>query len=145
MRKYGKEIEASDVMLSFTCGGGTQALVDVIKTKEVMPGNNTLFQGEITKQTIQEAHFSQKCSLCGDCMLSETGGICPVTLCPKGLLNGPCGGIKNGKCEVDSELDCVWLLIYDRLKKLGRLKGIKKRFPPKDHSKNKKPQNLSLK
>jgi len=141
-RKYLKEIDASGIILSLACGGGTQALLEVIERKEVMPGNDTLFQGEITSLSLKKSQFSQKCSLCGECMLWETGGICPVTRCPKGLVNGPCGGVKNGKCEVDSDLDCVWILIYSRLKDLGRLGEMKKIKLPKDNTKRKNPQNL---
>ena len=139
-RKHKDAIDSADAIVSFACGGGTQAVVDVIDKKEVFPGTDTLFQGEISEVSLKSGRFDQKCSLCGDCVLVETGGICPVTRCPKGLINGPCGGIKNGKCEVDPELECVWLLIYDRLKELGREEGMKKARSPKDHSKSKKPQ-----
>jgi hypothetical protein len=83
--------------------------------------------------------------MCGECILAITGGICPVTRCPKGLLNGPCGGIKNGKCEVNKETDCVWILIYERLKSLGRLDEMRKVKRPKNYSKAKRPQNLKTK
>ena len=143
-RKHRDEVDSSDAILSYACGGGTQALVELIEEREVFPGNDTLFQGEIAKMTLKEAEFVQKCSLCGECLLASTGGICPVTRCPKGLLNGPCGGIKDGKCEVSSDIDCVWLTIYERLKSLGLLDNMKKIRQPKDHSKSKKPQKLSL-
>jgi len=141
-RKNSKEIDSADAILSLSCGGGTQAIIEIIKEKEVFPVNDTLFQGEITKLTLQKAQFDQKCSLCGDCMLAATGGICPVTRCAKGLVNGPCGGVKNGKCEVNNELDCAWILIYERLKKLGRLDEMKKIRSSKDYSKNVSPQKL---
>ena len=75
--------------MCFTCGGGTQAVAENVKDKEVYPGNDTLFQGEITASNLKERAFEQKCSLCGECILPVTGGICPVTRCPKGLVNGP--------------------------------------------------------
>jgi methylene-tetrahydrofolate reductase-like protein len=78
-------------------------------------------------------------------MLAETGGICPVTRCPKGLVNGPCGGIKDGKCETDPDVDCVWILIYNRLKERGGLDSLKKLRPPKDNSKHRKPQEWVVK
>lgn len=143
-RKHSKEIEEADAVISFTCGGGAQAIVETIKGSKVYPGSDTLFQGELTKSTVRVRQFEQKCSLCGECILSVTGGICPVTRCPKGLVNGPCGGIKNGKCEVDPDLDCIWLVIYDRLKELGRLDEMKAVREPKDHSKNRKPQNITV-
>ncbi|MFH1847226.1 MAG: methylenetetrahydrofolate reductase C-terminal domain-containing protein [Candidatus Omnitrophota bacterium] len=144
-RKMNKEIEDSDIVLSLACGGGTQAIAEVIKTKEIYPANNTLFQGEISELSLKRAKFDQKCSLCGDCVLGLTNGICPVTCCPKELVNGPCGGVKNGKCETDKNLDCAWLLIYERLKEFGRLKDLKTIKAPKDHSKNRKPRDLVIK
>ena len=143
-RKRKEEIDTADAILSFACGGGSQAILEIIPDKEVVACTDTLFQGEITKLTPKGGQFDQKCSLCGECGLSSTGGICPVTRCPKGLLNGPCGGVKEGKCEVDRDLDCVWILIYERLKKLGRLDDIKKARAPKDHRKNSKPQSLNI-
>jgi len=143
-RNKGKEIDAADAVLSLACGGGTQAVVEIIKGKEIFPGNDTLFQGEVTKMSHRGGQFEQKCSLCGECVLDATGGICPVTRCPKGLLNGPCGGVKNGKCEVDSELDCVWTTIYERLKELGRLEEMSKIRLPKDHSKTRNPRSLVI-
>ncbi|MDD3088885.1 MAG: methylenetetrahydrofolate reductase C-terminal domain-containing protein [Candidatus Omnitrophica bacterium] len=137
------EINSSDAVLSFACGGGTQALAEGLAEKDIYPGNDTLFQGEVAEHSPRRSRFEQRCSTCGDCMLAVTGDLCPVTRCPKGLTNGPCGGVKNGKCEVDAELDCVWLLIYRRLKTLGRLEEMKKASAPKDHSKNKKPQRLT--
>lgn len=144
-RDKKKEIASASVILSLACGGGTQAVAGAIPEKKVHPGNDTLFQGDAQKLSLQEAEFAQKCSLCGECVLAVTGGICPVTRCSKGLVNGPCGGIKDGKCEIDSEVDCAWLLIYDRLNELGRLDEMKKIRAPKDHSKSKRPQNLVVK
>jgi len=143
-RKSPSEINDAEVVLSLACGGGTQALTEILE-KEVIPCNDTLFQGEITEITLKSARFDQKCSLCGECMLATTGGLCPVTLCPKGLLNGPCGGVKDGKCETDPDLDCVWILIYKKLKSQNREKELKKIREPRDHSKNKKPQSLRIK
>ncbi|MCK5450960.1 MAG: methylenetetrahydrofolate reductase C-terminal domain-containing protein [Candidatus Omnitrophica bacterium] len=141
-REKKNEINFSDVIISLSCGGGAQAISEIITDIEIVSGNDTLFQGEITKIAPKESRFDQKCSLCGECILTSTGAVCPVTRCPKGLLNGPCGGVKNGKCETDNELDCVWLKIYDRLKKFDRVNEMKEIKLPKDHSKNKFPQSL---
>lgn len=140
-----EEIDESEGIVSLACGGGNQAVSEIIKDKEIFPANDTLFQGEITSLTLKESRFDQKCSLCGECVLAETGAICPTTRCSKGLVNGPCGGVKNGKCEVDARVDCAWLLIYEKLKRMGRLDTMKRIKPPKDHSKAKKPQNLIVK
>jgi len=80
--------------------------------------------------------------MCAECVLNETAGICPVTLCAKGLLNGPCGGVNGGKCEVDSGKDCAWVLIYNELKKSKKLENYKKIREPKDFSKTLKPHKL---
>ncbi|MFH1878373.1 MAG: methylenetetrahydrofolate reductase C-terminal domain-containing protein [Candidatus Omnitrophota bacterium] len=144
-RKHSKEIDASDAILSLACGGGTQTLTDIITGKDIFPANDTLFQGEIAEKSLKQSRFEQKCSLCGDCMLGLTGGICPITRCPKSLINGPCGGVIDGKCEVDRQKDCVWILIYKKLKETGKLHMLKETRPLKDHSKNKHPQDLTIK
>jgi hypothetical protein len=81
---------------------------------------------------------------CGECLLGQFAGICPMTQCAKGLLNGPCGGASNGKCEADPTRDCAWELIYGRLKKLGALETIKQFVPPKDYSKMARPRNIEV-
>ncbi|KJJ85447.1 zinc-finger protein [Candidatus Omnitrophus magneticus] len=139
-RNNEKLLALTDAVISFTCGGGTQAVSDVLGMIKVYPGNDTLFQGEITSITTKERRFEQKCSLCGNCLLAVTGAICPVTRCPKELVNGPCGGHKNGKCEIDKTLECAWLKIYEKLKKNNELDKMKKIKPPKDYSKNLKPR-----
>ena len=144
-RREKKEIDSSDAVLSMTCGGGTQGIIEIIEDADVSPANDTLFQGEITKNTLREAKFDQKCSLCGECTLTETGAICPVTRCPKSLINGPCGGVKWGKCEIDKDQDCVWVKIYDRLKRTDKLDSMKNIRMPRDHGKNKTPRSLTIK
>ena len=86
-----------------------------------------------------------QCQECGECILNETGGICPVTKCAKGLLNGSCGGAENGKCEVDSVRDCAWILIYNRMAALGELDKLRRFMVPKDYSKMAKPRILKIK
>ncbi|MGO8821110.1 MAG: methylenetetrahydrofolate reductase C-terminal domain-containing protein [Desulfomonilaceae bacterium] len=86
----------------------------------------------------------EQCQECGECVLNETGGICPVTKCAKSLLNGPCGGAENGKCEVDRDRDCAWILIYNRLAALGELDSIFSYKDPKDYAKFNKPRSLRL-
>jgi hypothetical protein len=83
----------------------------------VIPGVNTISMGAPEEQGI----YMEKCGGCGDCVLHLTGGICPVARCSKSLLNGPCGGSQNGKCEIDPETPCGWDLIYRSLKEQGRL------------------------
>jgi hypothetical protein len=106
----------------------------------VLPGCNTLFGAVLDSA----GNFYEKCSLCGECVLDETGGICPITLCAKGLLNGPCGGMDKGKCEVDKDRDCAWVLIYKELEKKGKLGDLKKIKAPKDFKKTTKPHKLIM-
>jgi hypothetical protein len=89
---------------------------------------NTTFIGVLESQGL----FTEECSGCGDCELARFGGICPVTRCAKKLLNGPCGGSQDGKCELDDDIPCAWQLIIDRLKVLGQLDNLKAYIGPKD-------------
>ena len=92
-----------------------------------MPGINTDFLGA----NLDVGEWAEYCQNCGDCVLADTGGICPIARCSKSLLNGPCGGSANGKCEIDPTVDCAWQLIYDRMKALGRLDRLSEVHPPK--------------
>ncbi len=121
-------IGRNDVVLSLACGAGVQAIAERFPTAPVLPGVNTTFIGIQDRPGI----FSERCSGCGDCELARFGGICPVTRCSKKLLNGPCGGSQNGKCEVDPSIDCAWHLIIERLTALGQLDNLKTYIPPKN-------------
>jgi hypothetical protein len=112
------QIEDVEAILSLSCGLGVQTIAEVLPEVLVFPGQNTLFIGTEMRE---EGTFEERCAACGDCILYLTGGICPIARCAKGLLNGPCGGATNGKCEVDPDKDCAWCLIIDRLEKLGKL------------------------
>ncbi|MBC8248903.1 MAG: methylenetetrahydrofolate reductase C-terminal domain-containing protein [Anaerolineales bacterium] len=125
-----EQIAGSDVVVSLACGIGVQALVERFPDVWVVPGLNTTFLGMPQEQGI----WVERCQACGDCILGLTGGICPIARCSKQLLNGPCGGSQNGKCEIDPELDCAWHLIYERLKKMDRLDLMLKYQPAKDWS-----------
>ena len=84
---------------------------------------------------VQHALWEERCAGCGDCVLEWTGGACPIARCAKKLLNGPCGGSQNGKCETsspDNEIPCVWQLIYDRLGRLKKLDNLNMVRQPKD-------------
>jgi ferredoxin len=110
------QLDEADGILVMSCAFGVQTVAN-FASQPVYPALNTLFMGK--EET--PGHFSEICRQCGDCTLAWTGGICPVTACPKGLVNGPCGGTNDGKCEVDREKDCAWTLIYQKLEKQGRL------------------------
>ena len=136
-----KLIESSDAILVMACGLGIQSVKENLRSdKPVHVGCDTLFMGAIDSNGV----FLEKCSACGDCVLELTGLICPLTRCPKGLLNGPCGGQDKGKCEVDKNRDCTWILIYNELKKQNRLDLLKQIRPPKDHSKSTKPREARI-
>jgi ferredoxin len=120
-----------DAIVSLACGVGPQYLAERYRDKYVIPAMNTNFAGGSKQQGVWE----EKCVLCGDCTIHMTAGICAITRCPKSILNGPCGGAQNGKCEIDRDLDCAWDLIYTRLKEQGRLDVLKAITPPKDWSK----------
>ncbi|MBI5359885.1 MAG: methylenetetrahydrofolate reductase C-terminal domain-containing protein [Planctomycetes bacterium] len=136
-----QQIDDSDSILVMSCGLCVAAVIDAVEqVKPVHPGTDTGFGGE----TIRFGQFTERCSMCGECILEDTGGICPVTMCSKGLLNGPCGGYKNGKCEVDPELDCGWMMIYERLGKLNKLDKMEPLRKPKNFAKWKRPRKLVL-
>lgn len=136
-----KEVKEADSILVLACGLGAQSVKDNDRfAKIVHIACDTLFMGAVDK----EGAFKEKCSACGECVLELTGGICPITLCAKGILNGPCGGMDKGKCEVDRQRDCAWVLIYNELKKQGKLDNLRKIQPPKDYSKTGKPRSLKL-
>jgi methionine synthase I (cobalamin-dependent) len=71
---------------------------------------------------------------CGACVLNDYGGICPVTRCAKRMLNGPCGGSREDRCEARPDLPCAWQLIFKRLKDIGQLDRLEKITMPKDWS-----------
>lgn len=137
LNSHSKKLKDSDAVLVMACGAGVQTLSDFIE-KPTYPGLNSLFLGK----TKRLGKFSELCVMCGDCVLEYTAGICPISRCSKGLLNGPCGGSHNGKCEVDPSYDCAWQLIYERLKKLGQLEKFKKIRARKDYSKVIRPRKV---
>lgn len=126
-----KELVASvDAVVSTACGIGVQGMAERFEDKPIFPGVNTTFLG----MPVQPGEFVERCQACGDCILDLTGGVCPVARCAKSLMNGPCGGSQNGKCEVNPETPCAWQLIYDRLSKLGQLERLMDIMPAKNWS-----------
>lgn len=117
IRSYLKVPEGTDAVLSLACGVGVQIVADVLEPLPVIPALTTTFMGGSDEPGV----WREKCRGCGDCLLASTAGICPIALCAKRLLNGPCGGSRGGYCEVGSETPCAWARIYDRLEKQGRL------------------------
>ncbi|UCH81216.1 MAG: methylenetetrahydrofolate reductase C-terminal domain-containing protein [Nitrospiraceae bacterium] len=139
LKKDKEACAKAEAIIVMSCGAGTQSAVEIFPDKPVFPSNDSLFLGNMTRFQM----FDERCSLCGKCVLDKTGGICPVTACPKGLLNGPCGGTDNGKCEVSPDIECAWVRIYERMKKTDQLEDFKKVLEPKDWSASRKPATLN--
>ena len=121
LQRHNDAIEAADAVLVFSCGVGVQTVAENYPHKRVCACCDTYalpgFQG-VTP-------LEHDCGQCGQCYLNLTGGICPITACSKSLLNGQCGGAKNGKCEVDPNMECGWERITRRLAQIGRLDVLK--------------------
>ena len=130
LRSKVEQIKAADSMLVMTCGVGVQAVAASVN-KVCHPACDTVSLGG----SRGEWKGSERCQECGECLLEYTGGICPLTACTKGLINGQCGGASKGKCELDPKRDCGWELIYQRLKDLNQLDKLRRFIPPKDYSK----------
>ena len=139
LNEYGQQIDQADVLLIMTCAFGVQTIARQLQ-KMVVPALDTIFIGK--ENGIGQ--FDEICTQCGTCILGETGGICPVTSCHKGLVNGPCGGTNNGKCEIDPEKDCAWTLIYNRLKELGQLDLMRTLQKPRNHQGEPSPGKMIL-
>ena len=108
--------EGTENVLVISCGLGIQTIADLADKPVYAASNSLNYTGHhgmaLTKKS---------CDACAQCYLNVTGGICPIVDCSKSLVNGQCGGAKNGKCEVDPNKDCAWEKIYRRLEKQGRL------------------------
>jgi hypothetical protein len=140
LKPFKEAMDKTDCIIVMSCGAGTQTAVDLYEDKAVFPANDSLFLGNMTRLQI----FDERCSLCGKCILDKTGGICPITACPKGLLNGPCGGCKDGNCEISPDIKCAWVRIYERMKKLDKLQEFcEVTLEAKDWSASQKPRALT--
>jgi ferredoxin len=130
LKEFSKDLDRSDKILVLACGNGVQTVAELLTKKEVLTGTDTLFLGEISRVN----EFDKRCMLCGECLLDTFGGLCPVSRCPKSMLNGPCGGSSGGKCEISREMECVWDRIYQELKNKGKLQDLDVIQKPKDWS-----------
>lgn len=141
LAKNIKALRSAETVLVLACGLGVQSVKDNDRIGlAILPALNTLFGAVLDAQ----GNFYEKCSLCGQCLLEKTSAICPITLCPKGLLNGPCGGMNQGKCEIDKDQDCAWVLIYQGLEKQKRLSRLKEIQQPRDFQKATRPHKLVM-
>ncbi len=130
-----------DAVLSLGCGIGVQAVAERFPYLPVLPGVNTSFMGMPKDWGI----WDERCAACGDCRLAETAGICPITRCTKGILNGPCAGTKAGRCEASKDMDCGWVLIYQRLENLKQLEKMRRYYPPRNFRVIPRPRRVSIK
>ena len=121
LERHAAAIEKAETILVMSCGVGVQTVADLYPGKRVCASCDTYalpgFQG-VTP-------LEYDCRQCGECYLNLTGGICPITACSKSLVNGQCGGAKNGMCEVDPNMECGWERIQRRLAQIGRLDVLK--------------------
>lgn len=137
LRQHKEAMAKTDALLVLSCGAGVQSAVENVKDKPVYPGCNSIFIAD----SMRKGNLHEWCSTCGECVIANYGGICPITRCPKGQLEGPCGGTDKGKCEVDPEQDCVWTLIYQRFEKVpGKEKLASTLMGPQNFQKAKHPR-----
>ncbi|MFC2002146.1 methylenetetrahydrofolate reductase C-terminal domain-containing protein [Chloroflexota bacterium] len=139
MKENSAALQSASCILAMTCALGVHRMSSYIG-HPVIPALDTLFIA--VEDT--PGYFREVCDQCGQCILGETAGICPITMCHKGLVNGPCGGTNNGKCEVDKEKDCAWTLIYQRLKEQDRLDLMRKYYPPRNHQVIPRPRTVKI-
>lgn len=128
IKEAAEAIARNNAVLSLACGAGVQMVASRFKKVPVLPGVDTTFIGILEDQGL----FTEKCLGCGNCIVDQFGGVCPVSRCAKKLLNGPCGGSRDGKCEVNPETDCAWQIIIDRTKEAGQMDKLKAYVPPRD-------------
>jgi ferredoxin len=132
-------VAQADCIVSMSCGDGVQTVAGNASIP-VYPANNTMFLGEVERVGL----FTEACRFCGDCVLANTGGICPVTKCAKSLTSGPCGGAKDGRCEVNPDNRCAWIMIYEKLQEFGQLDRLDSLTQPKGYSEYAYPRTINL-
>jgi len=121
-------IARNQAVLSLACGAGVQMVASRFAKTPALPGVNTTFIGILEKKGV----FTEKCLGCGNCIVDDFAGVCPISRCAKKLLNGPCGGSQNGKCEVNPETECAWQIIIERSKAFGQMDKLTAYVPPRD-------------
>jgi hypothetical protein len=138
LRRNRDAVASADAILVLSCGAGVQTVAGLADVP-VYPALNTLFLAQLQNLSVCD----ERCRLCGACILAETAAICPITLCPKGLTNGPCGGYEDGKCEVDRDRDCAWVAIYERMESLGQRARFVAIREPKDWRSDRHPGHVN--
>ena len=133
--QLARRIGDYDAVVSLACGAGIQFLGEAYPEARVVPGVDTVFIGVAEEAGL----WTERCRACGACRLGTTAGICPLTMCAKGLTNGPCGGMKNGMCEVNPDQACAWVRIWERLEAADRIDDFNRVRPPVDHGASRSP------
>ena len=145
LKEHQKEIEECDALLMMACGDGLQAVREYLEeemniSKPMYPSNDALGFA-----SGGPAKFREECQACGECELGKTAGICPLVQCPKGLMNGPCGGTRlDGTCEVDPDKECAWVQVYRRRDRLNESGDFAQILKPHDWSKQVRPRTLEV-
>jgi hypothetical protein len=137
LSEYSGKIEPAEAIIIMSCAFGAQTVASQLG-KMIIPAVDTIFLGKESAS----GEYNEVCRQCGDCLLGETGGICPVVTCHKGLVNGPCGGTDDGKCEIDEAKDCAWTLIYNRLKEFNALDRMRRYQKPKNYNVEPRPGKI---
>ena len=130
LKKYSKQLNEAYNLIVLSCGNGAQTISEQFEDKNIICGTNTIFLGQI--KHLYE--FDKKCNLCGNCIINNFYGLCLITRCPKNMLNGPCGGSINGKCEINSDMDCIWYIIVKKFDNKNKIDKLKKIIEPFDWS-----------
>ncbi len=120
-------VDGYDAVISMACGVGPQFLSERYPEKRILPAVDTTFFGG----AVQHGIWEERCAGCGACGIHHFGGLCPIARCAKSLLNGPCGGSADGKCEISKDVDCIWDMIVTKKMKEGRLDELLMLRPPK--------------
>lgn len=129
--EYLEELEGKakeyDALISIACGVGPQFLSERFPDIPIFPGINTTFMGG----ALEHGVWAERCQSCGNCIVHHFGGLCPIARCSKSLMNGPCGGSADGKCEIAHDVDCIWHLIVEKMEAMGRLEELERVWPVK--------------
>jgi ferredoxin len=128
IEELAEVVDKYDAIVSIACGVGPQFVSERYPNIRVYPGINTTFIGG----AVEHGVWAERCQSCGNCLVHNFGGLCPIARCSKSLMNGPCGGSANAKCEIDPDVDCVWHLIVEKMENMGRLDELTEVWPTKN-------------